>query len=91
MVSMAPGGEISGIRTALAMGAVRAILASDDARAVWDALGTAKALAAVIERAEPDLIIAGTDRWTVLPERAGPGGGDPRPAGAELRQEGIGR
>ena len=61
VVSMAPGGEISGIRTALAMGAVRAILVSDDALAGSDALGTAKVLAAAIQRAEPDLIIAGTE------------------------------
>ncbi len=61
VVSMAPGGEISGIRTALAMGAVRAILVSDDALAGSDALGTARVLAAAIQRAEPDLIIAGTE------------------------------
>jgi electron transfer flavoprotein beta subunit len=61
VVSMAPRGEISGIRTALAMGADRAILVSDDVLAGSDALGTARVLAAAIRRAEPDLIIAGTD------------------------------
>jgi electron transfer flavoprotein beta subunit len=61
LVSMAPGGEISGLRTALAMGAAKAILISDDALAGSDALSTAKVLAAAIRRAEPDLIIAATE------------------------------
>src|SRR5579863_9599193 len=61
LVSMAPGGEISGLRTALAMGAARAILISDEALAGSDTLGTAKVLAAAIKRAEPDLIIAATE------------------------------
>ena len=58
---MAPNGEISGLRTALAMGAAKAILVSDDALAGTDALGTAKVLAAAIKRAEPDLILAATE------------------------------
>ena len=61
LVSMAPNGETSGLRTALAMGAARAILVSDDALAGTDALGTAKVLAAAIKRAEPDLVIAATE------------------------------
>jgi electron transfer flavoprotein beta subunit len=61
LVSMAPGGEISGLRTALAMGAARAILVSDDALAGSDALSTAKVLAAAIRRAQPDLVIAATE------------------------------
>jgi len=61
LVSMAPNGEISGLRTALAMGAARAILVSDEALAGSDALGTAKVLAAAVRRAEPDLIIAATE------------------------------
>src|SRR3984885_9468375 len=48
LVSMAPHGETSGLRTALAMGAAKAILISDDALAGSDALGTAKVLAAAI-------------------------------------------
>jgi len=55
LVSMAPNGETSGLRTALAMGAAKAILVSDDSLAGTDALGTAKVLAAAIKRAEPDL------------------------------------
>src|ERR1022692_3755914 len=61
LVSMAPGGETSGLRTALAMGAARAILISDDSLAGSDALGTAKMLAAAIKRAEPDLVLTATE------------------------------
>jgi electron transfer flavoprotein beta subunit len=61
LVSMAPGGETSGLRTALAMGAAKAILVSDDALKGSDALSTAKVLAKAIERAAPDLVIAATE------------------------------
>jgi electron transfer flavoprotein beta subunit len=61
LVSMAPNGETSGLRTALAMGAAKAILISDDSLAGSDALATAKVLAAAIKRAEPDLIVAATE------------------------------
>ena len=61
VVSMAPNSETSGLRTALAMGAAKAILVSDGALAGTDALGTAKVLAAAIRRAEPDLVIAATE------------------------------
>ena len=60
-VSMAPNEEFGGLRTALAMGADRAILISDEALAGSDALGTAKVLAAAIRRAEPDLILTATE------------------------------
>jgi electron transfer flavoprotein beta subunit len=61
LVSMAPNNEMSGLRTALAMGAHRAILVSDEALRGSDALGTAKVLAAAVRRAEPDLVIAATE------------------------------
>ena len=61
LVSMAPGGETSGLRTGLAMGAAKAILISDDALAGSDALGTAKVLAAAIGRANPDLVVMATE------------------------------
>ena len=49
-------------RTALAMGAAKAVLVSDDALAGTDALGTAKVLAKAIERAgDADLILAATE------------------------------
>jgi electron transfer flavoprotein beta subunit len=61
LVSMAAGGETSGLRTALAMGAAKAILVSDDALSGAGALDTAKVLAKAIERAQPDLVLAGTE------------------------------
>src|SRR5438445_1962631 len=61
LVSMAPNNEVSGLRTALAMGAAKAILISDEALKGSDALATAKVLAAAIKRAEPDLVIAATE------------------------------
>ncbi len=61
LVSMAPNDETSGLRTALAMGATKAILVSDPALAGSDALGTAKVLAAAIARAQPDLVLAATE------------------------------
>jgi electron transfer flavoprotein beta subunit len=62
LVSMAPNGEVSGLRTALAMGAARGILVSDPALQGSDALTTAKVLAAAITRlGGADLIIAGTE------------------------------
>ena len=62
LVSMAPNGEVSGLRTALAMGAARAVLVSDDALTGSDALSTAKVLSKAIERAGGiDLVVAATE------------------------------
>src|SRR4051795_10757086 len=61
LVSMAPNNEVAGLRTALAMGAHKAILVSDDSLKGTDALGTAKGLAAAIKRIEPDLVVAATE------------------------------
>ncbi|MEZ5215431.1 MAG: electron transfer flavoprotein subunit beta/FixA family protein [Ilumatobacteraceae bacterium] len=62
LVSMAPNGEVSGLRTALAMGAVKATLVSDPALQGSDALTTAKVLAAAIQRmGGADLILAATE------------------------------
>lgn len=61
LVSMAPNGEVNGLRTALAMGADRAILVSDPVLAGSDALSTAKVLAAAIKRAAPDLVLTATE------------------------------
>jgi electron transfer flavoprotein beta subunit len=62
LVSMAPNGEVSGIRTALAMGAARAVLVSDPELAGSDALTTAKVLAAAVNRlGGADLVITGTE------------------------------
>jgi electron transfer flavoprotein beta subunit len=62
LVSMAPNSEVSGLRTALAMGAAKAILISDDALRGSDALGTAKVLAKAVERAgDIDLVLTATE------------------------------
>jgi len=61
LISMAPNNEVNGLRTALAMGADKAVLVSDDALAGTDALGTAKVLAAAIGRVSPDLVLAATE------------------------------
>jgi electron transfer flavoprotein beta subunit len=62
LVSMVPNGEVSGLRTALAMGAARAVLVSDPSLAGADALTTAKVLAAATKKlGDADLIIAGTE------------------------------
>ena len=74
IVSMAPNGEMSGMRTALAMGASKGVLVSDPELAGSDALTTAKILAAAVQRlGGADLVIAGTessDGYTgIVPEQ----------------------
>ncbi|MDQ1465820.1 MAG: electron transfer flavoprotein beta subunit [Actinomycetota bacterium] len=62
LVSMAPNNEVSGLRTALAMGAAKAILVSDPACEGSDALATAKVIAKCVERVgDADLLIAATE------------------------------
>src|SRR5215204_7014066 len=59
IVSMAPNGEVSGMRTALAMGAAKGVLVSDPALGGSDALTTAKVLAAAVQRlGGADLVLA---------------------------------
>ena len=61
LVSMVPNGETAGLRTALAMGAAKAVLVSDPSLAGADALSTAKVLAAALGRVGADLILAATE------------------------------
>src|SRR3954467_3406352 len=61
LVSMAPNNEVSGLRTALAMGAAKGILVSDPSLQGSDSLATAKVLAAAIKKAEPDLVLTATE------------------------------
>jgi electron transfer flavoprotein beta subunit len=62
LVSMAPNDEVSGLRTALAMGAAKAVLASDPALEGSDALSTAKVIAKSIERTgDIDLVLTATE------------------------------
>jgi electron transfer flavoprotein beta subunit len=61
VVSMGASGDVAGLRNALAMGAAKAVIVSDDALRGIDALGTAKVLAEVIKRQSPDLVLAATE------------------------------
>jgi electron transfer flavoprotein beta subunit len=62
LVSMAPNNEVSGLRTALAMGAAKAVLVSDPALQGSDSLSTAKVLAKAIGRlGTPDLVLTATE------------------------------
>jgi electron transfer flavoprotein beta subunit len=61
VVSMGSGADMAGLRNALAMGAAKAVIVSDDSLRGTDALGTAKVLAAVIRRDMPDLVLCATE------------------------------
>ena len=61
VVSMGSAADVAGLRNALAMGAAKAVIVSDDALRGADALTTAKVLAAAIGRLEPDLVLAATE------------------------------
>ena len=59
LVSMGPAGALDSLRKALAMGADRAVLITDDAATGSDLVATARALAAALEREEADLVLFG--------------------------------
>jgi electron transfer flavoprotein beta subunit len=59
LVSMGPAKAGESLRKALAMGADRVVLVTDEAAEGSDLLGTAKALSAVLAREEPDLVLFG--------------------------------
>jgi electron transfer flavoprotein beta subunit len=61
VVSMGSASDVAGLRNALAMGAAKAVIVSDETLRGTDALGTAKVLAAVIQRESPDLVLAATE------------------------------
>ena len=61
VVSMGSAADVSGLRNALAMGAAKAVIVSDDALRGTDALGTAKVLAEVIKRQNAGLVLAATE------------------------------
>ncbi|MDE3076305.1 MAG: electron transfer flavoprotein subunit beta/FixA family protein [Chloroflexota bacterium] len=61
VVTMGRPNAVDEIRKALAMGADRAILISDEALAGSDTLGTAKALAAAMKKEQFDLVICATE------------------------------
>ena len=61
VVSMGSASDVAGLRSALAMGAAKAVIVSDESLRGTDALGTAKVLAAVIRRVSPDLVLCATE------------------------------
>lgn len=61
VVSMGAGNDVAGLRNALAMGATKAVIVSDESLRGTDALGTAKVLASVIRRDTPDLVLCATE------------------------------
>ena len=79
LVSLGPAKAVDSLRKALAMGADRALLVSDDAAAGSDLLATGKALAKALEREAPDLILFGQASgdgdgavlWAAVAERLG--------------------
>jgi electron transfer flavoprotein beta subunit len=77
LVSMGPAKAADALRKALAMGADRALLVTDDTAAGADLVGTSRVLAAVLERESPDLVLFGQQAadgdgavlWSAVAER----------------------
>jgi electron transfer flavoprotein beta subunit len=77
VVSLGPARAADSLRKALAMGADRAVLVSDDAAAGSDLVATSKILAAALAREEADLVLFGQQAsdsdgavlWAALAER----------------------
>jgi electron transfer flavoprotein beta subunit len=61
VVSMGPDRGVDAVRKALAMGAAKGVLITDDSLAGSDALTTAKVLAAAIRKQEFDVVITATE------------------------------
>jgi electron transfer flavoprotein beta subunit len=59
VVSVGPASAADALRKALAMGADRALLVTDDAAAGSDLVATSRVLAAALEREGPDLVLFG--------------------------------
>jgi len=79
ILSMGPPKAMDALRKALAMGADRAVLVSDDALVGSDLLATSKALAGALASWEPDLVLFGQQSadgngaclWAAVAERLG--------------------
>ena len=77
VVSMGPARAADSIRKALAMGADRAVLVSDDAAAGSDLVATSSVLAKALERESPELVLIGQQAsdadgavlWAAVAER----------------------
>jgi electron transfer flavoprotein beta subunit len=61
VVSMGDATDLTGLRTALAMGAARAVVVSDPSLRGANALDTAAVLSAVIASVSPDLVLTATE------------------------------
>ena len=78
-VSLGPQKALDSLRKALAMGADRAVLVSDDAAAGSDLVATSRLLAAAVEKQEADLVLFGQQAsdadgavlWAAVAERLG--------------------
>ena len=78
-ISLGPQKALDSLRKALAMGADRAVLVSDDAAAGSDLVATSRLLAAALEREEADLVLFGQQAsdadgavlWAAVAERLG--------------------
>jgi electron transfer flavoprotein beta subunit len=77
IVSMGPAGALDALRKALAMGADRAVLVSDEAAAGSDLVATSRVLAEALRREGPDLVLLGQQSsdsdgavlWAAVAER----------------------
>jgi electron transfer flavoprotein beta subunit len=77
VVSLGPARALDSLRKALAMGADRAVLVSDDGAAGSDLVATSRALAKALERESPDLVLFGQQSsdsdgavlWAAVAER----------------------
>ena len=91
LVSLGPAKALDSLRKALAMGADRAVLVSDDAAVGSDLLGTTAALAGALEREGADLVLFGQASndgdgavlWAALAERLG------RPVVSQVAELGL--
>src|SRR6266496_3023138 len=59
LISLGPAKAQDALRKALAMGADRSVLVTDEAAAGSDLVATARVLGAALEREQPDLVIFG--------------------------------
>jgi len=77
VVSLGPAGALDSLRKALAMGADRAVLVSDEGAAGSDLVATSRALAGALGRESPDLVLFGQQSsdsdgavlWAAVAER----------------------
>jgi len=72
VISMGPPQAKEGLIHSLALGADRAVLLTDRALAGSDTLATARALALILEREQPDLIICGRNSTDAETGQVGP-------------------